>query len=1069
MTTTHPDTLFAVQAATRTETRGISYYNLLNDFNQLGTLLEAELRAYARALTQAPSAGNRGSEAAYSQAASQAYDHVLNTLLLAAGMNQIVEDYLHRQTGLLDKVTRRLEGSPRAQFRTAARLSRKAQELGEVSRRFMANERRTIQWQRELASFLQQAAEEVVRLGNWRPDSGQPSPRAVRASTETGSPISDSGARLVASIGQLPDAVIRSVVRLPSCFRSFDQHPADCWRLVELFHERWPDRDRPVMVVGLRTSGSYLAPLYAACLRAHGYRGAQALTMRPGQPWLPDEMATIARLKGEQGLAVLVDDPPFYGGAVATAASELQALGIPKRSIVLLMQTFDVAETLPARLREYQAVLLPWTRWTIHERLAPEAVRATLAALLVGNSDTGQTSSRPATSLTVVAVKSVEPVPPTLLDGLKASPPFRAHIRARYRACVEDAAGELHDLHVYVKGVGLGYFGEHALSITDRLPDFLPQTYGIRDGLLFREWLPAEARVATQGPGDPLHLGERVATYIAARSDALSLAEDISERLRGRDPVWQLSGDLLCHSFGRLEPIVRPLVYRVVRRLLRVEHPSVVDGGVGPAEWFRVDDEEREDARQAGNRLRKVNYDEHAFSNEDKYCFDATFDLAAAAVDYEESGGDAHEEFTHTLRASYRALTGRAIEDERWLLYQLIHILHDLRYLQSMRSRIKPGVVDAVMTRRQLYGAAARDNDYQGAMSLQVFHEATGGGQRAMSRRFQRYIGDLVFADITPAASGPLCAIDIDGVLETGSLSFPAITPAGALALRALARHGYRPILATGRSESEVLDRCAAYRLAGGVAEYGAVIYNHLSGRCRTLLTTDERSTLERLRAALCAHEGVYLDQSYRHAIRAYRINRHGWRACLSDEVVQSALAQAACAGAVRPIQGKGQTDFMVTRVEKGVGIRELARELGEGAEQPDAVPELALAVGDTESDLPMFALAARAFAPANADATLRGALPPEAKHLRIMPRPFQVGLHAAVAATVGHRPGSCDTCALPPLSQHARLMLTMLAAQDSGKPGKLMQALLLLARSMWLRDAPEHRYSGGTSHQNAT
>jgi hypothetical protein len=31
-------------------------------------------------------------------------------------------------------------------------------------------------------------------------------------------------------------------------------------------------------------------------------------------------------------------------------------------------------------------------------------------------------------------------------------------------------------------------------------------------------------------------------------------------------------------------------------------------------------------------------------------------------------------------------------------------------------------------------------------------------------------------------------------------------------------------------------DRCAAYRLAGGVAEYGAVIYNRETGAVRPLL-----------------------------------------------------------------------------------------------------------------------------------------------------------------------------------------------------------------------------------------
>ena len=48
--------------------------------------------------------------------------------------------------------------------------------------------------------------------------------------------------------------------RLPNCFLAFDQAPEDCRRLVELFAERRAERSVPLLVLGLRTSGSYLAP-----------------------------------------------------------------------------------------------------------------------------------------------------------------------------------------------------------------------------------------------------------------------------------------------------------------------------------------------------------------------------------------------------------------------------------------------------------------------------------------------------------------------------------------------------------------------------------------------------------------------------------------------------------------------------------------------------------------------------------------------------------------------------------------------------------------------------------------
>ena len=86
----------------------------------------------------------------------------------------------------------------------------------------------------------------------------------------------------------------------------------------------------------------------------------------------------------------------------------------------------------------------------------------------------------------------------------------------------------------------------------------------------------------------------------------------------------------------------------------------------------------------------------------------------------------------------------------------------------------------------------------------------------------------------------------------------PATSPSGALALRALARHGYRAVLATGRSLDEVRERCRAYRLAGGVAEYSAAVYNYLDDRASTLLDEHEIAMLEELRGALSQLPGVH-------------------------------------------------------------------------------------------------------------------------------------------------------------------------------------------------------------------
>jgi hypothetical protein len=87
----------------------------------------------------------------------------------------------------------------------------------------------------------------------------------------------------------MPARLGRELLRMPACFRSFDMQPADT---ACLGGDYAPSvAGRPVLVVGVRTSGSYLAPLVAAALHALGAE-AVTITARPGHPLLPADCGT---------------------------------------------------------------------------------------------------------------------------------------------------------------------------------------------------------------------------------------------------------------------------------------------------------------------------------------------------------------------------------------------------------------------------------------------------------------------------------------------------------------------------------------------------------------------------------------------------------------------------------------------------------------------------------------------------------------------------------------------------------------------------------------------------------
>lgn len=283
--------------------------------------------------------------------------------------------------------------------------------------------------------------------------------------------------------------------------------------------------------------------------------------------------------------------------------------------------------------------------------------------------------------------------------------------------------------------------------------------------------------------------------------------------------------------------------------------------------------------------------------------------------------------------------------------------------------------------------------------------------RRSLARAVQAYMGATLLAAVPEAAPAGTCAIDIDGVLEADLIGFPFLTPAGALSLRALRAHGYTVLLATGRSPDHVQDRCRAYGLAGGVAEYGSVAYDGQAERI--LVPPDAREALARVRGFLHAQPGVVVDPRYVHVVRAYLPRPAGPRRQIGPDLVAAALAQAGGV-ALRISAGATQTDFVAGAVDKGTALAGLL------AGRP-----LAFAIGDAPEDLPVLRMAAFPAAPANAHPALAEAQVP------IMRGLVQRGLREAVGRFLGHAPGGCPQCRPPALPGRTRRYLRVLGFPD--------------------------------------
>lgn len=870
----------------------------------------------------------------------------LNAYLLAAGMNQVVEDYLHPDPFFLNKAAAFLEKQQYPATRVLAEGIKVAAQVM-IHLKGIATGYRAVQiLQNRVAKIVNQLAEGVID--------------PTLAKSRIAPKLIQESEVLLTMISAFPADLRGQILRLPSCFRSFDQQPDDLRRIADEFSSHWPEKDRQITVIGIRTSGSYLAPLYTAILKRAGYSHVKMLTLRPNSLLNSDDQAALRHLVHRDSLALVCDDPPNTGSTLLKTAAILRQAGLPAANIILLLQLFDHGDSFPKSLQGFPSVLMSWQDWSVNQLLESQEVCKVLSEACLPS----------------VTVTNVEKIPDA------AGKDNRHHAASLYRVGLLECETQRPVYRmVRVSSPGLGYFGEHTLAVAQRLADYSARIITYHRGLVYQEVPePAQPLTTSQLITDDRWM-HRLAVYILERNRQLPTGEDTGLKLNGRNAVWEVASTLLSRSFGRGWWLVRmPLVDPYVKNLLKARRPSVIDGEMNLPGWFINEMRTRS--------IFKLDLAERDFSHLDLYSYDPVYDLAAAAV---EIGNEAA---ASSFRKYYESLTGHSIPPETWLTYQLVHLW---------------------------------DQERQDERSLSIY-------RRQMSQRMQNYFEEIFFDGLDIPKSGPLCAVDIDGVLETDLLGFAALTAKGAASLRALASHGYRTLLATGRSLAEVKDRCRAYHLPGGIAEYGAVAYDHLAGQEQLLLKDSDLESLCTLRKRLTEMEGIDLDPMYQFSIRAVRRVQNGQAHGLDQDEITRVLNEAGLMDKVYAIPGKSQTDFMVNGVNKGTGLGAwLSREVNEH--------RLAFAVGDSDSDLPMLSLADRPFAPANASQPVKNA------GVRVTGRPYQSGLYQAVSDFLGHQPGQCPTCRTSDLSAETNYFLDILAAQENGSASMILQAGKLLLR----------------------
>jgi hydroxymethylpyrimidine pyrophosphatase-like HAD family hydrolase len=783
---------------------------------------------------------------------------------------------------------------------------------------------------------------------------------------------------------ELPPGFLARRATVPAAFRTQDLTHHDLLTLADRCATALPDTTRPVLVVGLRTAGSYCAPLVRARLTSRGHGQVECVTLRPKKGVAPGEAAAIARCVARGGVAVLVDEPADTGLSLARAVDVLRRAGLASADIVILVPVHPTrrdwalaSESLP--LAGTRVITLAPEDWYKHRLLEPDLVERQMQQY-------GRARGYAAVHLQPSAAAEYFNRHLQRLSDEK----FHTRQKRIYQLRLERRDGGIETRYVFAKSVGWGWLSYHAFLSAEALADFVPPVFGMRDGILYTEWLPGNESPAPIADRDRVIDG--VASYVATRARTLRLDPDPAPAL---DPRHQKGAEILAAALSGAygwKPAAVLKRARLRHELTRhpCPVPTLIDGKMRRQEWT-----------SAAGTLVKTDFEHHGLGKTELNVTDPAYDLADAALHFELS---ADEE--QALVRRYRELSGDTRVDERLLLHKL------LAGTAAVRAAVD-NLRDPHLTHRH----HELNRSYVDARDF-------------LTTQMARFCGGLCRIEAPPRWSTPLVVLDIDGVLDKQIFGFPSTTAAGIEAVSLLHGHGFAIAFNTARTLAEAQEYCRDYGGVGAVAEYGSIVWDAASGRTRVLVAPDAREALREAAEALRRIPGVFLNERYQHSLRAYAFER-GRTVPLPLTLVHGVLAPIGLER-VTVHQTYLDTAVLARGIDKGRGLLALLQ-----LAPVDGIETIA--IGDSEPDLAMFQVATRSFAPSH----ISGRAVAQLLGCRIVPGCYQPGLRSAVRSIVHPEGRRCARCAAaePPVADG--LLWELLRAADRRPLVSLVHALL--------------------------
>jgi hydroxymethylpyrimidine pyrophosphatase-like HAD family hydrolase len=570
-------------------------------------------------------------------------------------------------------------------------------------------------------------------------------------------------------------------------------------------------------------------------------------------------------------------------------------------------------------------------------------------------------------------------------SGYIQMPPERVDVRLKrvYKVQLKNSEGCSETRYVLAKSVGWGWLSYHAFLAAQELQGLVPPMLSLRDGILYTEWVPEANNAAEVMAQNRDEEPELLARYVAARARNLRLSADPTPDLtrESRHKGFEMLSSALGRAYN--SRVAAAFQRRHIQRKLSDQGCSVsvmTDSKMSPDEWII-----------AGSKLLKTDFEHHAQGKNELGMTDPAYDLAGAIFHF---GLSEHE--SAQLLKTYVEESGDVNVADRLFLNKMLVGLWE----QNLATL-------GLQTGKLLY----RRNE---------FHQQYATAWNFLVMEAIQQCGKLCLRPAEIPWKTPLVVTDIDGVLDRMVFGFPCATAAGIKAISLLHSHNFGMAVNTARSLREVKQYCSSYGFAGGVAEYGAVLWDAVNQREAVLVGSCSLAQMVRVKKALQEIPGVFLNDDYQYSLRAVTYH-NGRTAPLPPVLVQDLLGKLGV-DRLRAHHTGLDTAIVDKETDKGAGLLQLLKLVGLSAEDT-------VAIGDSEPDLAMFRVAHSSFAPGHISCRR------EARLLRcwIASRAYQPGL-LQIARQISHPDGgACDRCrsvesAWP---KGKNLFLSLLSAAD--------------------------------------